>query len=132
MINVLVAIEEQSPDITQAVHGQRSYEHIGAGDQGLMFGYATDETEECMPLTVVLSHKLNAKLAELRRDGTLDYLRPDSKTQVNIRDRTDIIHHFFSFCKPVCRLPSNTSSTKARAFHNGYIQLSFRLNTVRM
>lgn len=47
-----------------------------------MFGYATDETEECMPLTIVLAHKLNAKLAELRRDGTLPWLRPDSKTQV--------------------------------------------------
>ncbi len=50
--------------------------------QGLMFGYATDETEECMPLTVVLAHNLNRKLAELRRDGTLWWARPDSKTQV--------------------------------------------------
>jgi len=55
----------------------------------LMFGYATDETEECMPLTVVLSHKLNAKLAELRRDGTLEYLRPDSKTQVTVEYKFD-------------------------------------------
>ena len=54
----------------------------GAGDQGLMFGYATDETEECMPLTVVLAHKLNAKIAELRRNGGLPWARPDSKTQV--------------------------------------------------
>lgn len=51
--------------------------------QGLMFGYATDETEECMPLTLIMAHKLNAKLAELRRNGTLPWLRPDSKTQVN-------------------------------------------------
>lgn len=50
--------------------------------QGLMFGYATDETEECMPLTLVLAHKLNAKMAELRRDGSAPWLRPDSKTQV--------------------------------------------------
>lgn len=50
--------------------------------QGLMFGYATDETEECMPLTIVLAHKLNAKMAELRRNGTITWLRPDSKTQV--------------------------------------------------
>lgn len=49
-----------------------------------MFGYATDETEECMPLTIVLAHKLNAKLAELRRNGTLPWLRPDSKTQVSV------------------------------------------------
>lgn len=54
--------------------------------QGLMFGYATDETDECMPLTIVLAHKLNAKMAELRRNGTLPWLRPDSKTQVRPRD----------------------------------------------
>lgn len=52
--------------------------------QGLMFGYATDETEESMPLTIVLAHKLNAKMAELRRNGTLPWLRPDSKTQVTL------------------------------------------------
>lgn len=52
--------------------------------QGLMFGYATDETEECMPLTIVLAHKLNAKMAELRRTGTIPWLRPDSKTQVSV------------------------------------------------
>lgn len=51
--------------------------------QGLMFGYATDETEECMPLTIMLAHKLNAKMAELRRNGVLSWLRPDSKTQVS-------------------------------------------------
>lgn len=53
--------------------------------QGLMFGYATDETEECMPLTIVLAHKLNAKMAELRRNGTIPWLRPDSKTQVRVK-----------------------------------------------
>lgn len=51
-----------------------------------MFGYATNETEECMPLTIVLAHKLNAKMAELRRNGTLPWLRPDSKTQVDLSD----------------------------------------------
>uniref|UniRef100_A0A8D0D918 S-adenosylmethionine synthase n=1 Tax=Sander lucioperca TaxID=283035 RepID=A0A8D0D918_SANLU len=76
--NVLVALEQQSPDID-----------VGAGDQGLMFGYATDETEECMPLTIVLAHKLNAKMAELRRNGTLPWLGPDSKTQVTVQYRQD-------------------------------------------
>ncbi|CAG8707907.1 6684_t:CDS:2 [Cetraspora pellucida] len=88
--NVLVGIEQQSPDIAQGLtQKSNQLEDIGAGDQGIMFGYATDETPEYMPLTLALAHKLNKKMADLRRDGTLSWLRPDSKTQVTVRYKND-------------------------------------------
>ncbi|KAL3318324.1 S-adenosylmethionine synthase isoform type-1, partial [Cichlidogyrus casuarinus] len=88
-INVLTAIEHQSANIAKGVHEGRAIEDVGAGDQGLMFGYATDETEECMPLTLVLAHKLNERLAFCRRNDILKWVWPDCKSQVTIEYRND-------------------------------------------
>jgi len=92
---VVSSIDEQSPDIAQGVNESMEFragedgpsnalDHLGAGDQGMMFGYATDETPEMMPLPIVLAHRLTRKLSSVRRSGTLPFLRPDGKSQVTV------------------------------------------------
>ena len=92
--SILVALDKQSPDIAQGVNeGEGAFNEQGAGDQGLMFGYAANESDNFMPITIDLAHKMSMRLSEIRKNGTAPFLRPDGKTQISVRYENGKVVH---------------------------------------
>ena len=114
---VLVAVDKQSPDIAQGVDA-KGYKEQGAGDQGMMFGYACDETPELMPVPISLAHKLCKRLAEVRNKGVVDFLRPDGKSQVTVRyeDGRPVAHRRGGRLHPA---PRRRAAQDARGVRHG-------------
>ena len=131
---VITAIDEQSADIAlgvdkalEAKMGEDEIDAIGAGDQGIQFGYASNETEEYMPYAINMAHKLARQLTKIRKDGTLSYLRPDGKTQVTVEYNEEasryVLTQLYALLSMIRRL---LRSRSMRISKNTYLTLLFR------